>query len=173
MLAQSNQRTRTVVVIDDHALFLEGIALSLDSHERFEIVGTAQSGEEGLEVVDATAPDLVILDVSMPGMGGLETLRILRERHSELPVLVLTMHEEVSYGLHAIRAGASGYLEKGSSIAELLEALETIADGNVSVSARLAGILARATLVSRQREPRATAPYPPANLRSSFGSQVA
>lgn len=109
-----------LVVVDDHALFRRGLISLLNEMPEFEVVGDAANGRDAMEIIRDTQPDLVLLDVNMPEMGGLETLREIRGRNTELPVLMLTISQDDDALLGAILAGASGYLLKNAE-PELLQ----------------------------------------------------
>jgi len=109
-----------LVVVDDHALFRRGLISLLNEMPEFEVVGDAANGRDAMEIIRDTQPDLVLLDVNMPEMGGLETLREIRGRNTELPVLMLTISQDDDALLGAILAGANGYLLKNAE-PELLQ----------------------------------------------------
>ncbi|RGA06512.1 DNA-binding response regulator [Microbispora triticiradicis] len=129
----------TVLVVDDHPVFREGFAALLGSIDDVEVVGTAATGAEAVEQAARHEPDVVVMDVSMPGMDGIEATRhILRER-PETGVVVLTMSEEDGTIFEALRAGARGYLLKGAEPEEVVRAITTVAGGGVVFGAVLAG----------------------------------
>ena len=109
-----------IVVADDHALVREGIRRVLDEEPGFEVVAEAADGETALARVAELQPDVVVLDISMPGLSGLEVARRLRERHPDVRALVLSMHDDTEYVLRAVRAGAAGYLLKDDAGPQLL-----------------------------------------------------
>lgn len=132
-----------IVVADDHTLVRDGVISLLDGDGDFEVVGQASDGAQAVDVALAARPDVVVVDLSMPRMNGLEVVRRL---HAELPqarLLVLTMHAEAEYVLHAVRAGAQGFLLKDSAKGELLAAVRALAAGNDYFGAHAAGVLAR------------------------------
>jgi DNA-binding NarL/FixJ family response regulator/signal transduction histidine kinase len=146
-----------VALIDDHALIREGVRRALEQSSGFEVVGEASNGLDGLRLIDEVRPDIVLLDVRMPVMDGLEVVRRLAGREDAPKVVVLTMavHDEVVYEM--IRAGARGYLLKDSHPDELLQALRTVQDGGSLIApvaaSRLAERLAvAAPLTARERE---------------------
>ncbi|GLW22238.1 response regulator [Microbispora triticiradicis] len=135
----TGQRPVTVLVVDDHPVFREGFAALLGSIDDVEVVGTAATGAEAVEQAARHEPDVVVMDVSMPGMDGIEATRhILRER-PETGVVVLTMSEEDGTIFEALRAGARGYLLKGAEPEEVVRAITTVAGGGVVFGAVLAG----------------------------------
>jgi DNA-binding NarL/FixJ family response regulator len=115
----SSVRVR-IVVADDHALVREGIRRVLEEDPGFEVVAEAADGEETLALVAATAPDVVVLDISMPRLSGLDVTRRLRDEHPKVRTLILSMHDDTEYVLRAVRAGAAGYLLKDDAGPQLL-----------------------------------------------------
>jgi DNA-binding NarL/FixJ family response regulator len=127
-----------VVVADDHPMVRYGIAAVLDAHPDVSLVGEASDGNELLAVVNEVRPDVVLTDLAMPRMGGIEAIGALRRHHPSLGVLVLTMHEDDESVFAALRAGARGYLIKGADGAELVRAIQTIAAGDAVYGAAIA-----------------------------------
>jgi DNA-binding NarL/FixJ family response regulator len=127
-----------VVVVDDHQLFREGLVALLASADGIEVVGTAGSGDEALEVLAATAPDVVLMDIAMPGKSGIETTHRLLERRPDVHVVMLTMLEDDDSLFAALRAGAHGYLLKGADSAEVLRTLRSVAAGEAVVGPGMA-----------------------------------
>jgi len=120
-----------VIVVDDHTLIRQGIVGLLDRQADIEVVGEAGNGPDGIALVASTQPDVVLMDVAMPGVSGLDTTRELKARFPELPVVMLTMHEREDYIFEALRAGASGYVLKGADVQELLAAVRMARQGEV------------------------------------------
>lgn len=127
-----------ILIADDHAIMREGLRHILIETPGIEIAGEAANGREVLEMVDRTEVELVLLDISMPGMNGLEVLRILKKDHPRLPVLILSMFPEEQYAVRSLRAGASGYLTKESASEELIAAVRKVASGGKYISLSLA-----------------------------------
>lgn len=127
-----------VLVVDDHAVVREGIARILAGTGEGWTVGEASSGFQALDWLRHNPADVVIVDLSMPGMSGLELVKRIRAEFGRLPVLVLSMHAEEQYALRAFKAGANGYMTKDGASAELLKALRKIAGGGAYVSGELA-----------------------------------
>lgn len=150
-----------VLLIDDHALVRKGIAALLRSRG-VEVVAVAGSGEEGVRFALEFAADIVLLDVRMPGMGGVETITALRARGVQLPVLMLTMSSEDADLSAALRAGAQGYLLKDMEPEELVPALEAALRGESVVAKELFGTLARIVrgdAVAKEEVARPAAPF--------------
>jgi two-component system, NarL family, response regulator LiaR len=151
-------RTTRVVLVDDHALVRRGLAVLLRTDGRHVVVGEAGSGEAAIGLVDRERPDVVILDMSMPGIDGLETLRRLRRLPVQPRVLILSMHDEAQLIAQALNDGADGYLLKDSMDDELFLAIEGVQRGQRYLAAaidraRLHEVMSRPTaLTSRERE---------------------
>ncbi|GAB3371501.1 response regulator transcription factor [Micromonospora halotolerans] len=117
-----------VLLVDDHPIFLDGLCTALDGLPEIEIVGTAADGETAVVAVGDLCPDVVLMDLAMPGMGGVEATRRITAR-GDAAVLVLTMHADDESVYAAIRAGARGYLLKGAAPAEVARAVSAVAAG--------------------------------------------
>ncbi len=131
-----------ILVADDHAIVREGLKQILADNSDMVVAGEAVDGQEVLEQVRKEDWDLILLDISMPGRGGIDTLKQLKVEKPKLPVLVLSMYPEDQYAIRALKAGASGYLTKGSAPEELIEAIQKVSQGGRYISASLAESLA-------------------------------
>jgi two-component system nitrate/nitrite response regulator NarL len=131
-----------VLLIDDHALVRKGLEALLQSRN-IEVAASVGSGQEGIDEASKIKPDVILLDINMPGMNGLETLKELRHRRIESPVLMLTMSREESDLRAALQNGAQGYLLKDMEPEELIPALEAVASGDNIVAKELVGSLTR------------------------------
>jgi len=118
-----------VVIADDHAIVREGVRMILAKEKDIEVVGEADDGSQALHLVETLKPNVVIMDISMPGMGGIEATQALKARHPEVAVLALTMHEDESYVFQLLRAGASGYVLKRAAAQDLVQAVRAAAKG--------------------------------------------
>ena len=118
-----------VVVADDHETFRAGLIALLQTAPGVEVVGEAATGEAGLDVVRDVQPDVVLMDVNLPGIDGVEATRRIVDAHPHVAVLVLTMHDDDETVFAAVRAGARGYLLKGAPRAELVRAVTAVAAG--------------------------------------------
>ena len=132
-----------ILLADDHALFRAGLRALLESEPRWEVVGEAANGNEAVARARELKPDIVIMDLSMPGANGLEATRAMRALGLECRVLVLTVHAEEEYLVPVVEAGASGYLTKTSADTDLLEALRVVARGEVYLPSRATTLLLR------------------------------
>ena len=130
-----------VLLVDDHAIVRSGLRRLFAALPGVQI-SEAATGREALAMVRADRPALIVLDLNLPGLGGLELLRRLLVEHSEARVVVLSMHAEALYATRALRAGAAGYLSKNASPEELLEAVRRVAEGGRYVEAEIAQGLA-------------------------------
>lgn len=118
-----------VLLADDHAIVREGVKMILIKEPDIEVVGEASDGQEALDLVDRLKPGVVVMDISMPGMSGIEATQHVRERHPGVNVLALTMHEDESYVFKLLRAGASGYVLKRAAAQDLVQAVRAAAKG--------------------------------------------
>ncbi len=121
--------TIRLMIVDDHQVLREGLRFMLRNAQDLEIVSEASNGSEALELLESTQPDVMLLDMNMPGMGGLETLKNVRQRWPEVSVLILSFHDDPEYVEQALRHGAAGYLLKTVSRDELIRAVQAAADG--------------------------------------------
>jgi len=120
-----------IYVVDDHPVVRKGLVDFLKLQGIFEICGESESAEQALLEIPTLEPDLVILDLSLKEMGGLELLSLLRAENTELKVLILSMHQEDRYAARAIRLGACGYITKDEAIEKILEAIKAIQKGKI------------------------------------------
>jgi two-component system, NarL family, response regulator NreC len=124
------KKTR-ILLADDHALVRAGIRALLEKQNDMEIVGEAADGQEALDKVAELQPDVIVMDIAMPGMGGMEATKRIKSQYPHVQVLALTMLDDERYFFEIIQAGASGFIVKGALPAELLVAVRAVADGNV------------------------------------------
>lgn len=118
-----------VVLIDDHKLFRDGIKRILDFEPDFEVVAEGDDGNQAVELISIHQPDVVILDINMPNMNGVETTRKLLDQFPDLKILILSIHDDESYVTHALKSGAQGYLLKEMDTEELIEAIKVVKEG--------------------------------------------
>lgn len=126
-----------VLIADDHAVLRAGLRMLLDAQPDIHVIGEAGSGAELLGLATTLKPDLVLLDLSMPGLDGLEALPLLRKTAPEARIMVLTMHDDESYLRQALREGASGYVLKKAADSELISAIRAVMRGEVYIHAAL------------------------------------
>ncbi|MBW1784628.1 MAG: response regulator transcription factor [Deltaproteobacteria bacterium] len=131
-----------ILVADDHAIVREGLKQIVADTTDMVVAGEAADGQEVLEQVRKEEWDLILLDISMPGRGGIDTLKNLKVEKPALPVLILSMYPEEQYAIRALKAGAAGYLTKESAPEELIAAIRKVSGGGRYISAALADNLA-------------------------------
>ncbi|HUN54997.1 MAG TPA: response regulator transcription factor [Smithella sp.] len=123
-----------VIIIDDHPVVRRGLKQIIEEEQDMRVVNQAGNAHDAIFVISQTACDAVILDITLPGISGIEVLNQLRQERPDLPVLIMSMHEEEQYALRVIKAGASGYLMKDSIPEELIKAIRKIAAGGKYIS---------------------------------------
>lgn len=141
-----------VLLADDHAIVRQGLRVLLESKAGAEIVAEAADGREALRLAEAHRPEMVILDVAMPGLNGLEALLQLRQVMPETKVIILSMHVDENYVTRAIRYGASGYVYKGSAYSDLEMAMQSAERGETFLSAAVSQALINDYLQSGSQE---------------------
>ena len=130
-----------IMVVDDHAIVLHGLKELINSEPELEVTMTADSAERGLEMLRKELPDIVVTDISLPGLSGLELIKEVTLMHPGLPSLVLSMHDELVHGERALRAGAKGYLVKQEAPEKVIKAIRTVLAGGRYLSARMQSLL--------------------------------
>ncbi|MFY4775089.1 response regulator [Metabacillus sp. RGM 3146] len=118
-----------IAIIDDHQLFREGVKRILDFEPSFEVVAEGDDGDEATRIVDEHKPDVVIMDINMPNVNGVEATKQLVEANPETKVIILSIHDDENYVTHALKTGARGYLLKEMDADTLIEAVKVVADG--------------------------------------------
>jgi len=129
------------MVVDDHKMIRDGIKSSLSDVEGLEIVNEASDGAEAIDKLTAEQVDVVLMDISMSGMGGIEATKKITETFAEVKVLALTMHDEESHIMNMLQAGALGYILKSTGMTELVEAVKTVANGESFFSQKVSATL--------------------------------
>jgi DNA-binding NarL/FixJ family response regulator len=120
-----------VLIVDDHAFIRRGVETILESSPEWQVCGEASNGNDAIRLANQLSPEVVLMDVTMPGMNGLEATRIIRKEHPDVKVILLTLHESSEVLRSGFRAGASGYLLKADAEEELMKALRVvIGDGS-------------------------------------------
>lgn len=139
-----------VMLVDDHAVVRMGFRMLLSDTPDMEVVAEASTGEEALQRCAEGAPDVIVMDLSMPGMGGLEAITRLTAKHASVRILILSAHEDTIHPKRALKAGAAGYLSKRSAAEELIQAIRQLMAGKMYVEAHLAQQMAVQQLSSDQ-----------------------
>jgi len=130
-----------ILLADDHAVLRSGLRLLLTSTKEYEVVGEASSGTETLTLAERLQPDLILLDLSMPALGGLDALPVLRKLVPSARILILTMHDDPQYLRQALKQGASGYVLKKAVDSELLSAIASVLRGEVYIHPSMTRVL--------------------------------
>lgn len=141
-------RRISLLLVDDHAVLRSGLKMLLNSQKDMDVIGEAKSGSEAVTKVKQLNPDIILLDISMPGMGGLEALEKIK-KSSQSKVLMLTMHADEKYLQEALKAGASGYVLKQAADTELLKAIRDVAQGEIYLDSNLAQDLVKSMYIPR------------------------
>lgn len=134
--------TIRVLITDDHAIVREGLRRILESSPDMAVVGEAGDGLEALNQIKACAPDVVLADISMPGMNGIELISRIQAEHPALPILVLSMHKEEQFAVRALKVGAAGYLTKDCAPERLADAIRRVVAGGKYITQEVAEFLA-------------------------------
>lgn len=143
-----------LLLVDDHAILRAGLHMLFAGEPDIAIVGEVESGEEALVAVRALHPDVVIMDVAMPGIGGIEATRRIKEASPETAVLALTMHEDEQYFFAMLGAGAAGYIPKRAAPDDLISAVRAVYQGNIFLHSTLARFLLQNVLPPRAGQER-------------------
>ena len=130
-----------VLLADDHAVLRAGLRLLLSSHHEYQVIGEASTGTETLALAQELQPDLILLDLSMPALGGLDALPVLGQLAPAARILILTMHDDPQYLRQALKHGASGYVLKKAADSELLSAMRSVMRGEVYVDPSMTRVL--------------------------------
>ncbi|MFM8319966.1 MAG: response regulator [Chloroflexota bacterium] len=131
-------RTIRILLADDHRLVRQGLRSLLEEHSGFKVIGEASDGEEALQVIEQDEPDIVLMDIMMPRLNGLETTRQIRQHKYATRVVILSMHADSTYAVRALREGALGYVLKDSDQAEIVQAIRDVMDGRRYISPKIA-----------------------------------
>jgi DNA-binding NarL/FixJ family response regulator len=140
----------TIVLVDDHAVVRAGVKRLLEQEPLFEVIGEAESGEKAYQIFGELKPDVMVMDLSMPGMGGLESIRRILMRYEKAKILVLSMHEDLSFANQALKLGAKGYLTKNTLADDLVKSIETVTQGDVFLSDEIAKKMAMQSISGNQ-----------------------
>jgi len=142
-MKRSTEEKTKVLLVEDHAMFRERLALLISQDFDMTICGETDNIQEALEIVQSAKPDLALIDITLKGSSGLEFLKDLKAREINLPVLVLSMHEEALYAERVLAAGAKGYITKHESSQTLLRAIQCVIEGKVYLSEHMTETLLR------------------------------
>lgn len=140
-----------IMITDDHSMIREGLKNLLELDGEIEVIAEAENGEDCLKKLETITPDVLLLDINMPKMNGLEVLQNLKMRKSKINVLVLTVHNEVEYLMKAVDIGVSGYILKDSESSELKKAIFAIANGETYIQPNLIPVL-NSKMIEKNRD---------------------
>lgn len=118
-----------ILIADDHTLFREGLRKLLEVYEEIQVVGEARDGKEAITKVDKLLPDVVLMDIKMPRLDGIESIKLIKKSHPEIKVAILSMYEDAEYVLKTVDAGGDGYMQKNTSIDKLVETIREVSEG--------------------------------------------
>ena len=130
--------TISVMLTDDHAVVRSGLRRLLEQHDTITVIAEADSGEQAYQQFGDHLPDVLVMDLSMPGMGGLEALRRIKRRYSDAKIIIFSMHENTTFAVQALTAGAMGYVAKSSDAQDLVQAVLDVSQGKNYLSPALA-----------------------------------
>jgi len=148
-----------VLLADDHAVLRAGLRMLLDAQPDIEVGGEAESGEEAIEKVAEIQPDIILMDITMAGMGGLQATRELKKKNPEIKILILTMHDDEGYLRQCLQAGASGYVLKKAADTELTAAIRAVHRGDIYIYPSMAKVVVEGYLQKDARPPEASDEY--------------
>jgi DNA-binding NarL/FixJ family response regulator len=144
-----------VLIADDHSLVRQGLRRYLDMAEDIDVVGEASNGEEAIAMVEKEQPDIVLLDIRMPGVDGLEAARMIRERNPKVGAIMLTAYDDRQFVVEAVRAGARGYVLKARDAEHLIQTVRLVAGGNMVIDPQLVVALAEELSQAKERDRKA------------------
>jgi len=128
---------RKVLIVDDHPILRKGLTLLINQEPDLFVCAEAENAQMALDSLDNVVPDMAIVDISLPGIDGIELIKELRLRHKDMPVLVVSMHDEALYAERSLRAGARGYIMKQEALEKVLVAIRKVLEGEIFVSERI------------------------------------
>ena len=142
-----------ILIVDDHPLFREGLRQMIDHEDGLQVCGEAPDAEAALKAIDEMLPDLAIVDISLGGANGIDLIKSIKADHDELPVLVVSMHDESLYAERALRAGALGYVMKHEPAATVKLAVRKALRGEIHLSDRMSSSMLARVVTGRNERP--------------------
>src|SRR4051794_4193416 len=144
--------TERIIIADDHQIVRQGLRRLLESEESFSVIGEAANGRAAVHMAEELSPDVIVMDVTMPDLNGIDAARQITTKHPEIKVIGLSMHADSRFASEMLRAGASGYLLKEDAFEELATAIRQVLSGTVYVSPRIAGALIGRSMEHEMRD---------------------
>lgn len=153
-----------IILVDDHKLFRDGLFSLLDKHPGFEVIAQASDGRTALKLLEEMSPNVMVIDIAMPGMNGIEAAKRIKNEYPDVKIIALSMHSDRQYIEGMLKAGASGYLLKDCAFEELISAIRTVVENHIYLSAKISDIVVSdyiqsssnnvtfSSLTSRERE---------------------
>ena len=137
--AQRNTASvKRILIVDDHPILRKGLSLLINQESDLRVTGEAEDAKRAIELIDSMDPAMVIVDISLPGIDGIELIKNIKLKYGNLPTLVISMHDELIFAERALRAGARGYIMKQEAVDKVLIAIRRVLDGQIFVSERIA-----------------------------------
>jgi DNA-binding NarL/FixJ family response regulator len=127
-----------ILIVDDHPILRKGLSMVINQEPDLMVIGEAEDAQTALEMIESLMPDMVIVDLSLPGVDGIELIKSIKLRHRDLPALVVSMHDESLFAERALRAGARGYIMKQEAVENMLIAIRRVLNGEIFVSDKVA-----------------------------------
>jgi DNA-binding NarL/FixJ family response regulator len=142
-----------VLLVDDHAIVRNGVKQTLNNSSTIEVIGEASNGEEAISITKNLQPDVIVMDITMPVMNGIDATKLIVQQQPNCKVLILSMHDNETYVLKAIEAGASGFLLKDVEQEEFIKAIETVANGERYFNTKISNLLVSGYLNTLKTKP--------------------
>jgi DNA-binding NarL/FixJ family response regulator len=136
-VAGPHPEKKRILIVDDHPILRKGLSMLINQEPNLVVEGEAEDARKAMELIDAIVPDLVIVDISLPGVDGVELLKNIKLRHPDLPAIVVSMHDEAVFAERALRAGARGYIMKQEAVEKVLIGIRRVLAGEIFVSNRV------------------------------------
>jgi len=144
--------TERIIIADDHQIVRQGLRRLLESEESFSVIGEAANGRAAVHMAEELSPDVIVMDVTMPDLNGIDAARQITTKHPEIKVVGLSMHADSRFATEMLRAGASGYLLKEDAFEELATAIRQVLSGQIYVTPSIAGALLGRSMESQHRD---------------------
>ena len=151
--SSSHKQKHKIFIVDDHPIVRKGLTQLINQEADLVVCGEAESAHEALDVLKKLKPDLAIVDISLQGIDGIELIKTMKVRYADLPVLVVSMHDESIFAERALRAGARGYIMKQEAIEKMMEAIRRVLKGDIYISGRVSENIVRRFIDGKTEAP--------------------